>query len=201
MKPVFALLGLLVSCASNPPPPSEMLGTSAAGNAPAQVAPSNGDSPPATASPSASSATASQPQGDMLDRTGDVCGGDRPSILGQVGPGAARAKVSIREGSPSVNGRLARETIEKVVHDQFPRMRECYDGATGTKASVGRVVVGFVIDAAGKVTLSKVNAAGSTVSEASVSTCVAHSFCGMSFPAPDSGVVTVNYPLDLSISP
>ncbi len=54
----------------------------------------------------------------------------------------------------------------------------------------------FVIGRDGAV--SNVGNGGSDLPDAGVVSCVARAFYGLSFPAPDSGIVTVTYPIVFS---
>jgi hypothetical protein len=100
-------------------------------------------------------------------------------------------------GTSTVSGRLPPEVIQRIVRQNFGRFRLCYE--TGLRANPnleGRVVTAFVIGRDGAV--SSVQNAGSSMSDPSVVSCVVRSFYGLSFPAPDNGIVTVTYPIAFS---
>jgi hypothetical protein len=141
-------------------------------------------------------------------------GGGRPSIgLGDIGrPRASDGEQGIggqgrwrsdggRGGSPqvrgsvaNVSGRLPPEVIGRIVRQSFGRVRQCYlSGLALNPMLAGTVVLEFVIARDGSVSAAK--DAGSSLADASVRACVVKAFKGLSFPAPESGIVTVKYPL------
>jgi outer membrane biosynthesis protein TonB len=72
----------------------------------------------------------------------------------------------------------------------------CYErGLTRNPNLEGRVTARFVIGRDGAV--SNVSASGD-LPDAEVSSCVASAFYGISFPSPESGIVTVSYPILLT---
>ncbi len=92
-----------------------------------------------------------------------------------------------------VNGRLPPETIQRVVRQNFGRFRNCYDSGLRTNPGLGgRVVTKFVIDRTGAV--STASDGGSDLPDRAVVACVVRSFSNLSFPQPEGGIVTVNYP-------
>jgi hypothetical protein len=96
-----------------------------------------------------------------------------------------------------VNGRLPPEIIQRVVRQNFGRMRLCYEAGLGRNPSLeGRISVKFVIDRSGAVAM--VSAAERSLGDSAVATCVENAFKSMSFPEPEGGIVTVVYPLVLS---
>jgi hypothetical protein len=103
----------------------------------------------------------------------------------------------LRYANPTVNGRLPPEVIQRIVRANDGRYRFCYQ--TGLKANpalTGRVTVRFMIDRTGAVALAADG--GSDIPDASVRQCVVSAFTSLSFPAPDSGTVTVVYPITFS---
>ena len=100
-----------------------------------------------------------------------------------------------REAGPVIaNGHLPPEVIQRVVRQNFGRFSFCYQNGLKTNPNLeGRVTVKFVIGRDGAVQLSADG--GSDIPDATVRQCVVRSFSGLSFPAPDSGMVTVVYPL------
>jgi hypothetical protein len=101
----------------------------------------------------------------------------------------------IREPGPvQTSGHLGPEIIQRVVRQNSGRFRFCYEkGLRGNPALTGRVSVKFMISRDGSVGFAA--DAGSDIPDGSVTRCVVSSFTNLSFPAPDSGVVTVTYPL------
>ena len=97
-------------------------------------------------------------------------------------------------GSTSVSGRIPPEVIQRIVRQNFGRFRLCYENALRNNPSLqGRVAVAFVIGRDGAV--SSVQNGGSDLPDSGAVSCVVRSFYGLSFPAPDGGIVTVNYPI------
>ncbi|HVY45615.1 MAG TPA: AgmX/PglI C-terminal domain-containing protein, partial [Minicystis sp.] len=97
----------------------------------------------------------------------------------------------------SVNGRLPPEVIQRVVRQNFGRFRLCYENGLRAQPSLaGRVAVRFVIGHDGSV--SQAANGGSDLPDAGVVSCVTRAFYGLSFPAPDGGIVTVTYPIAFS---
>jgi hypothetical protein len=60
----------------------------------------------------------------------------------------------------------------------------------------GRVTARFVISREGSV--SNVQNGGSDIPDSGVVSCVVQAFYGLSFPAPDNGIVSVSYPIMFS---
>ena len=103
----------------------------------------------------------------------------------------------IVEAAVEVNGRIPREVIQRVVHENFGRFRFCYEnGLRANPALQGRVVVKFTIDRTGAVAMTADG--GSELADAKVVQCVVRGFGNLSFPAPGGGMVTVVYPVVLS---
>ena len=97
------------------------------------------------------------------------------------------------EGITTV-GRLPGEVIQRIVRQNFGRYRFCYEQGLRQNPNLqGRVSVRFVIGRDGSV--SQVQNGGSDMPDANVVSCVVRSFYGLSFPAPDNGIVTVSYPI------
>lgn len=93
-------------------------------------------------------------------------------------------------------GTLPPAVIQRIVRNNFGRFRYCYQRALDTNPNLqGRVTVRFVISRTGAVSGAS---AGGDLPDASVHSCVAASFTGLSFPAPEKGVVTVSYPIVFS---
>ncbi len=102
----------------------------------------------------------------------------------------------VRLTTPSTGGTgvLAPELIQRTVRQNFGRFRACYEsGLRGNPTLSGRVSVRFVIGRDGAV--SSAASGGSDLADASVVSCVTRSFYGLSFAPPESGIVTVTYPI------
>jgi hypothetical protein len=121
-----------------------------------------------------------------------------------VGRSFARAAVGhqdrvprMRVSEPTVSGRLPKETIQRIVRQNFGRFRMCYEKALGQNPNLeGRVQVRFLIDRNGAV--SNALNAGSSLPDSAAVGCVVRAFYGLSFPKPDNGSVQVSYPLMFS---
>ena len=125
---------------------------------------------------------------------GPNCGGIGVGY-GKPGGGYKPRNIRVREpGGVTTNGHLPPEVIQRIVRQNFGRFTFCYQNGLKTNPNLeGRVTVKFVIGRDGAVQLSADG--GSDIPDASVKQCVVSSFAGMSFPAPDNGMVTVVYPL------
>ena len=74
----------------------------------------------------------------------------------------------------------------------------CYEqGLSRNAALAGRVAIRFVIGRDGSV--SNVSLGDSTLTDAAVTSCALGAFYGLAFPKPESGIVTVVYPLIFSL--
>lgn len=92
------------------------------------------------------------------------------------------------------SGQLPAEVIQRVVRQNFGRYRFCYEQGLRQNPNLGgRVAVRFVIGRDGSV--SQVSNGGSDLPDQNVVSCIVRSFYGLSFPAPESGIVTVTYPI------
>jgi hypothetical protein len=127
---------------------------------------------------------------DITRRFGQVC---YPSSRVEARVGSPR----IRAGTPAVIGQLPPEVVQRIVRQNIGRFRLCYaDGLRLVPRLEGRIAVRFVIGRDGGV--SRVQNGGSDFPDWVVLSCVMRAFYGLSFPAPESGIVTVAYPLVLS---
>jgi hypothetical protein len=117
---------------------------------------------------------------------------------GRLSRGHATRGPQWRIGETEVTkGRLPPEVIQRVVRQNFGRFRHCYDQALTRNPNLqGRVAARFVIDRTGAV--SNVTNGGSDLPDSNVVSCVLGAFYGLSFPAPDGGIVTVVYPIAFS---
>ncbi|MRG94847.1 AgmX/PglI C-terminal domain-containing protein [Polyangium spumosum] len=100
----------------------------------------------------------------------------------------------VRPQGVSASGRLPAEIIQRTVRQNFGRFRFCYEQGLRQNPNLGgRVAVRFVIGRDGAV--SQVSNGGADIADQNVVSCVVRSFYGMSFPAPEDGIVTVTYPI------
>jgi hypothetical protein len=133
-----------------------------------------------------------------LGHTG-ACTGDGPcdgiGVGRGRGPGGHTSHFKgPRYANPSVNGRLAPEVIQRIVRLNDGRYRNCYETALRTNPNLqGRVSVKFMIDRTGAVAIAADG--GSDMPDEGVRRCVVASFLTLSFPAPESGAVSVVYPI------
>ena len=116
---------------------------------------------------------------------------------GRLGGSHRTAPPQVRMGASTVTGALPPEVIARIVRQNFGRFRLCYENGLNNNPNLqGRVSMRFVIGAEGSV--SSVANAGSDLPDPTVIACVAKSFKNLSFPQPDSGVVTVVFPIRFS---
>jgi hypothetical protein len=126
---------------------------------------------------------------------GPCDGMGRGSGLGN-GPGHRTRAPRMRIGVTQVSGRLPPEVIQRIVRQNYGRFRGCYEqGLTRNPNLEGRVVTRFVINRDGAV--SQAQNGGSDLPDAQVSSCIINTFYGLSFPAPEGGIVSVTYPIAL----
>ncbi len=133
-----------------------------------------------------------------LGHTGTCTGGGPCSGIGVGRDRPSGGHVSRFKGprysTPTVNGRLAAEVIQRVVRLNDGRYRACYESALRTDPSLtGRVTVKFMIDRSGAVAVAADG--GSDIPDEGVRSCVVRSFLSLSFPAPENGAVSVIYPI------
>jgi hypothetical protein len=102
----------------------------------------------------------------------------------------------VRYGVSTVNGHLPAEVIQRIVRQNYGRFRSCYENGLRTNPNLtGRVTARFVISRDGSV--ANVSNGGSDLPDSGVVSCVLSAFYGLSFSAPDGGIVTVTYPIVL----
>ncbi len=100
----------------------------------------------------------------------------------------------LRMGQVNVSGRLPPQTIQRVVRQNFARLRSCYEhGLLSNPGLTGRVGVRFVIGRDGAV--ANVANVGSDLPDPKVIDCVSRAFYDITFPKPEGGVVSVTYPI------
>jgi hypothetical protein len=97
-------------------------------------------------------------------------------------------------GSPTVSGRLPPEVIQRIVRYNTGRYRRCYaDGLARSSSLHGRITVKFTIGHDGAV--ASTSNGGSDLGDPAVVKCVVQAFENLSFPQPEGGNVTVQFPL------
>ncbi len=100
---------------------------------------------------------------------------------------------TVRHGVVAVNGTLPRSAIRRQIRLRRNQIAHCYQSQlNGNPDLAGRVTITFIIDAQGRVITSTVSS--NTVGSPEVGQCVSQVIRRISFPAPGSGVVRVNYP-------
>jgi hypothetical protein len=91
-------------------------------------------------------------------------------------------------------GHLPPEVIQRIVRQNDGRFRACYESGLRRNPSLeGRVTVKFVVDRTGAVAVA--SDGGSDLPDEGVRRCVVSAFGALSFPAPESGMLTVSYPI------
>ncbi|MFT3768177.1 MAG: AgmX/PglI C-terminal domain-containing protein [Minicystis sp.] len=119
---------------------------------------------------------------------------ERPWELDQH---ARFAPAQVRMGQATVDGPLPADVVERIVRQNFRRLRYCYEsGLTERRDLAGHVSVRFVIGRNGAI--SAVRDGGSDVPDRTFVACVMRAFEGLSFPQPEGATVAVTYPLVFS---
>ena len=114
-------------------------------------------------------------------------------------PAGSRPTASVRMGSITVNGRLPKEVVQRIVRQRFGSFRLCYaDGLRNNPSLAGRVTTRFVIDPGGHV--STTQDSGSDMPDQNVVQCVVRAFGNIDFPQPEGGIVIATVPLMFSAS-
>lgn len=129
---------------------------------------------------------------------GTGSGYGRGSGVGFGRPGKPVPRV--RQAKATVSAGLDRDIIRRIVRAHINEVRHCYNQGLAKDPDLGgKVTVQFTIVASGKVGESKVDS--TTLSDQSVSECVAKAVKRWKFPKPQGGVdVSVTYPFVLSPS-
>jgi Ca-activated chloride channel family protein len=193
----FGMIGLLPQAAPPSPPRPDVeqekgngyaaeIGNAFGGAAPAQPAIQ------ARLAPAATATAASSPVAvwGKEEGRGEGIGSGKGRLGGDHGVDLPK----IREGATTVNGRLPPEVIQRIVRQNFGRFRLCYEnGLRSNPALHGRVTARFVIDPSGAVTAT--SDGGSDLPDATAVACVLRGFGNLSFPQPESGTVTVVFPI------
>lgn len=105
------------------------------------------------------------------------------------------------EHSDAVAGSVARASVLAVIRGQGEQIRACYEAAMDRLPdnTRGKVVVRFVIDAAGQVPAASI--ADNELGVPEVACCLAERVAQWSFPPPSAGnFVVVEYPFSVQIS-
>jgi Ca-activated chloride channel family protein len=202
-----------------------LLGTGAGGGAASadKVAPAEPLSPPPAMASAANAPLADAPSRPSAYGAGGlglsgVGGGEGVGLgnIGTIGHGAgtgagmgfgagagrlsgahATSGVTLRQGTTQVQGKLPSEVVQRIVRQNFGRLRLCYEnGLRNNPNLMGTVSTRFVIDRSGAV--ASTQDAGSTLPDGAVVQCVVRSFSSLSFPIPESGIVTATYPIVFS---
>lgn len=116
---------------------------------------------------------------------------------GRLAKGHTSKAPVMREGATVSTGKIPPEVIQRIVRQNFGRFRVCYENGLRTNPNLqGRVTTRFVISREG--TVANAANGGSDIPDPGVVSCVVSAFYGMSFPAPEGGIVTVSYPIMFS---
>ena len=107
------------------------------------------------------------------------------------------ATASTSAGAPlTVTGKLPIEVVQRIVRAKLSRLRVCYEqGLKKSHDLAGTVFFDFVVDTTGALKSSKL-AAGGTLTDPTVTSCVVGVIATLSFPEPDAGTVSVHYGVD-----
>ncbi|HEX7668589.1 MAG TPA: AgmX/PglI C-terminal domain-containing protein, partial [Polyangiaceae bacterium] len=97
-----------------------------------------------------------------------------------------------------VKGRLAPELIQVGVHENYAKLRACYEAGLGRSATLqGKVEVRFKIELDGKVSSAETTKE-TTLADPEAVECMLGVYRSLAFPNPDGGTVTVLYPIVFS---
>ena len=118
---------------------------------------------------------------------------------GQIKSASPGSVPRIQLDKPTATAGFPPEIIQRIVRQNFNRLRLCYERGLSTNPKLaGKVVVRFVIDKTGAVSGVSLGK-DTTLPDASVAACVVTSFATLSFPPPPAGgIVNVVYPLQFS---
>ncbi len=130
-------------------------------------------------------------------RVGSRVGSGVGSGVGFGGRGSRTPRV--RQARASVSGRLDQTIIRRIVRAHHGEIRHCYNrGLVRDAKLAGRVVIRWVIDTLGKVSVATV--ASSELADDGVGQCMADAVKRWTFPKTEGGgTVVVNYPFLLSV--
>jgi len=129
---------------------------------------------------------------DTAEQKGRVTepGADRSRLRSDISAPAPAGT----EGERNVeNGRLPREVILRVVKASYAEFRRCYEQVPDPKPRM-RLKLNFTIGTSGRVTEGHVDAEENP----SLGKCFEQVMFRLVFPAPEGGIVTVGYPIELA---
>lgn len=116
---------------------------------------------------------------------------------GKLGSGYKPKSIQLRGGTTNTSGKLPPEVIQRIIRQNFGKFKLCYENGLRNNPSLsGKISTRFVIDRNG--TVSQANNGGSDLPDSAVVNCVVRGFQGLSFPSPESGIVTVSYSISFS---
>ena len=144
---------------------------------------------------SASVATASAPSAARARVRAETASGIGHGT-GKLGGAYKPRELKGPRRQPETNGHLPAEVIQRIVRQNMAASASASSGAQDNPNLEGRVTVKFVIGRDGAVMIAADG--GSDIPDAGVRQCVVSAFQTLSFPAPDSGLVTVVYPITFS---
>ena len=111
-----------------------------------------------------------------------------PNLKNELAP--RRSPPRIRYDKPRVTGALPAEVIRRIVRQRYGQLRACYTAGLSRNPNLqGQVTPRYVIAADGRV--AQVKNAGSDLPDAGVIACVLKVYGGLTFPKPETGIVTV----------
>ncbi len=151
------------------------LACSGAGPAPATAAPAQPDAAADPGAPSAAPAAA------------------------PAGPSSGKRVPRIRIGQVTLTGPLPIEVVQRIVRQNFGRLRVCYDNGLRANAELeGKVTVKFTIKPDGSVGTVD-DGGGTTLPDKDMIACLRRAFGTLSYPEPENGgAVVVLYPMVFS---
>lgn len=118
--------------------------------------------------------------------------------LGLGGKGQRRVEAAIETGDIATQGSLSQEAIQAVVQKRIASIKACYDNELAKNPKLqGKIVIQFTIGEDGSVVDASVKS--STMGSKEVEECVVRRFLRFTFPKPERGTVTVEYPLVFSL--
>jgi Ca-activated chloride channel family protein len=108
---------------------------------------------------------------------------------------AERSEARVSRAAPVVMGALNRSVIDRVIRQQLPEIRACYEQQLLEDATLeGKVIVKFTIAADGSVAHAEIKS--STLANSELESCILKRFDELQFPSQNNGgIVIVSYPL------
>ncbi len=136
-------------------------------------------------------------EGGVGPGTGEAAAAARAkgTLSSSAAPGgrAVRGKVTRVSSQARVEGQLSREEVSAVVSKHIQKVQACYERALIASPELsGRIVFDWTVSLQGRVRGLRVQT--STLSDASVASCVRDEIRGWVFPKPQGGEVTISYP-------